>query len=276
MIQDIHPHVFSNPYVITNGIEDSAYIFHFKGQSLLLRNEDKGFTIPQKKDITLSSTEGIYLFALNHVKCYLIWEAPSTPDNTFIYQDITSSYTIHQAELDWCTMVALQLKNWYEQNKYCGSCGTATEHKADERALVCPSCQAIKFPAISPAIIVAIQCEGQILLARGANFKAGYFSLVAGYVDIGESIEEAVHREVQEEVGIKIKNLRYYKSQPWPYSGSMMIGFLAEAEGKQAIKIDNVEIVEAGWFTKDDLPDYPPMRSIGGEIIEKFRCGQLW
>jgi NAD+ diphosphatase len=160
--------------------------------------------------------------------------------------------------------------NWYSQNKYCGKCGSKTEKKTDERAIACSNCNTSIYPKISPAIIVAITCNNKILLASNSNFPANWFSLIAGYADIGESLEETVIREVKEEVGLDVKNIRYYKSQPWPYSGSMMIGFFAKADDTQPIYPDKKEIMEAHWFTKDNLPNHPTNISIAGEMIELF------
>jgi NAD+ diphosphatase len=172
-------------------------------------------------------------------------------------------------------MVGFHLMNWYTQNKYCGKCGTRTQQKPDERALICPNCNTIVFPKISPAIIVAIICNNKILLVRSPNFPGSWYSLVAGFADIGESLEETVIREVKEEVGLDVKNIRYYKSQPWPLSGSMMVGFIAEADENQPISIDNKEIAEATWFNKENLPEYSSNLSIAGEMIEKFEKGEL-
>jgi NAD+ diphosphatase len=122
---------------------------------------------------------------------------------------------------------------------------------------------------------VAILCNDKILLAQGVSFRSSFYSLVAGYADIGESLEDAVVREVKEEVGLDIKNIRYYKSQPWPFSGSMMIGFIAEADDTQPISIDKKEIINAAWFTRGNLPIHPVAISIAGEIIEKFEKKEL-
>lgn len=163
--------------------------------------------------------------------------------------------------------------NWYGRNRFCGTCGSRTRHKTDERALSCPECGATVYPRISPAIIVAITCNNKILLARSPHFPAGFHSLIAGYVDIGESLEETVIREVKEEVGLDVRNIRYYKNQPWPLSGSMMVGFFAEADETQPISINTKEISEAAWFTRGNLPQYPLKISIAGEMIEKFDRG---
>jgi len=270
MIQDIQPHVFSNNFIITSCIQESDYVFHFKENTLLLKKNNGEFEIPKKKDIKGNNKDGIFLFTLNNINCFLVWECSVSDNNLLSYCEINYFHTITQKEIDWVSILAFQMKDWYSQNKFCGKCGNPTVLKSDERAICCTSCQTILYPKISPAIIVAILKEDKILLARGANFREDFYSLVAGYVDIGESIEEAVVREVKEEVGITIKNIRYYKSQPWPFSGSVMIGFIAEADGAQTIQIDNNEIVDAKWFSCNDLPNHPTNRSIAGEMIDKF------
>ncbi len=275
MIQDIHPHQFSNGFVGITGIQENDHVFYFKGNMLLLKQNGEGVEIPKKKDLAGCPAEGQFLFTLNKVHCFLLWEDPVPEESKFIYHEINSFLTLSQKEIDWATVVAFQLKNWYAQHKFCGQCGSPTVPKMDERAIGCPSCQLTLYPHIAPAIIVAILCNDKILLARGAHFRPDFYSLVAGYVDVGESIEAAVIREVKEEVGLDITNIRYYSSQPWPFSGSMMIGFLAEADDTQPIQIDNNEIVAADWFTRHNLPEHPKNRSIAGEIIEKFVKGEL-
>ena len=242
---------------------------------MLIQNSE-GFEIPKKKDLIGHTPDGIFLFTLNNVNCFLVRDCTIPENDQYTYLEINYFRTISRGEIDWCSIVAFQLMNWYEQNKFCGKCGALNVHKHDERAMICPSCQITIYPKISPAIIVAILCNDKILLARGASFRDDFYSLVAGYVDIGESIEDAVIREVKEEVGLDIKNIRYYKSQPWPFSGSMMIGFIADADEEQPIRIDNDEIIAAAWFTRNNLPNHPANRSIAGELIEKFVNGELY
>lgn len=275
MIQDIDPHLFRNEFINTSCIQENDYIFHFKENTLLLKQQGDDFEIPRKRDIGECNTEGVFLFTLDDFNCFLIWECPERNNSEFTYKEINSFRTINQEEIDWASVVAYQLKNWYINNKFCGKCGGATVLKINERAIQCPFCQTIIYPQISPAIIVAIFRDDKILLARGANFRNDFYSLVAGYVDIGETLEGAVHREVKEELGIEITNINYYKSQPWPFSGSLMIGFTALATDDQVIQVDNCEIVDAAWFSRDNLPNHPPTRSIAGEIIEKFKMNVL-
>jgi NAD+ diphosphatase len=274
MIQDIHPHVFSNIFIET-GICDGDYVFHFKDNALLLRQQGEELKIPLRKEFKSSGDKGIFLFSLNNINCFLVKDCAVPDDPGYGYHEISFFRTLLQKEIAWASIVALQLMNWYISNRFCGKCGSPMEPKQDERALACNGCENVVYPKISPAVIVAILSKDRILLAKGVNFHGGFYSLVAGYADIGESLEEAVAREVKEEVGLEVKNIRYYGSQPWPLSGSMMIGFIAEADYYQSIKIDKKEIADAGWYTCDNLPHHPTTISIAGEIIAKFEKGIL-
>ncbi len=277
MIQDIFPHRFNNQFITNKSLEETDIILHYTGNSLLLKNRGDGFRLPQKKDFPeiTNKTNSTFLFTLNDVPCFLVWGKLNPDMNGFVYREINYFRSIAQKEIAWIGLVGFQLANWYSVNKFCGKCGSPNHEKSDERAIVCPVCGTIVFPKISPAIIVAIVCKNKILLARNKSFRGNWYSLIAGYADMGESLEETVIREVKEEVGLDVRNIRYYKSQPWPMSGSMMIGFIAEADENKDIIVDNKEISEASWFTRDSLPDYPSSLSIAGEMIKKFERGEL-
>ncbi|MFA5236776.1 MAG: NAD(+) diphosphatase [Methanoregula sp.] len=154
-------------------------------------------------------------------------------------------------------------------NRFCGRCGTATVPVLTERAKRCPACGLVIYPRISPAIIVLITRGDKILLARSPRFPAGMQSVLAGFVEPGETLEHAVHREVQEEVGVAVKNLRYFASEPWPFPDSLMIAFIAEYAAGE-IEIDNNEIVSAGWFCRDSLPPLPAPMSISRALIDHW------
>ena len=277
MIHEIFPHQFDNHFIITDNIAEDDYILHYNEKSLLLKINGDEFQLPTKKDVSdiFDTTERTFLFSLNGVRCFLVWNATRLIDDRFVYKEINSFRTLNPREIAWICIVGFQLNNWYLENKFCGKCGTKTTEKPDERAIFCPNCNTVVFPKISPAIIVAILCKDKILLAHNSNFEQKRYSLVAGYVDVGETLEETVMREVKEEVGLDVKNIRYYKSQPWAFSGSMMIGFTAEADDTQPIRPDNVEITEADWFSRENLPNHPPKISIAGEMIDKFEKGEL-
>ncbi|GET29005.1 NADH pyrophosphatase [Prolixibacter sp. SD074] len=242
-----------------------------------MKTDGEAFGLPRKKDFPgISERTGrTFLFTLDDVPCFLVWDELTAKEPNFAYQEISFFRTIEQPEIAWVSIAGLHLVNWYTQNRFCGTCGSRTEHKHNERALVCTNCQTTIYPRISPAIIVAIVSSDKLLLARNANFRGNWFSLIAGYVDVGETLEEALAREVKEEVGLDVKNIQYYKSQPWPLSGSMMIGFVAEADEHQPIRVDGNEIVEAAWFSRDHLPNHSSTISIAGEMIAKFEKGEL-
>jgi NAD+ diphosphatase len=277
MIQDIFPHRFNNHYLANQTVADNDYVLHYKENSLLLKISNDRFEIPQKKDFPEISEKSActFLFTLNDVSCFLVKDNLHADSPKFVYKEISFFKTIKQIEIGWVGIVGSLLDNWYAHNCFCGKCGSKTQHKPDERALTCPHCKTIVFPKISPAVIVAIVCNNKILLARNSNFSGSWYSLIAGYVDVGETLEETVMREVKEEVGLDIKNIRYYKSQPWPFSGSMMIGFVAEADENQPINVDLNEIAEAAWFTRGNLPQHSSTISIAGEMIEKFERNEL-
>jgi NAD+ diphosphatase len=277
MIQDIHPHQLDSQYVanLKPGVDD--YVFHFSGNSFLLKVQEAAYALPRIKDFPelAEGCQGTYLFSLDGTPCFLVWDELGTKEPGFIYKEINFFRLITQAELAWASLVAYHLRNWYDHNRFCGKCGSATRHKDDERALICPSCETTVYPKISPAIIVAIVSGDSILLARNARFPGSWYSLVAGYADVAETLEEVVKREVKEEVGLDVTNIRYYKSQPWPLSGSMMVGFVAEADINQPVIIDGDEITEAAWFKRGALPNHSSTISIAGEMIKRFEQGTL-
>jgi NAD+ diphosphatase len=166
---------------------------------------------------------------------------------------------------------AFQVVEWDRDHRFCGRCGTATRRgdKPGELARNCPSCGLQHYPRISPAAIVLIQDGDRLLLARSPHFAPGVYSTIAGFVDPGESLEETVVREVREEVGVELRNVRYFDSQPWPFPHSLMVGFTAEYAGGEIV-IDPTEIEDARWFTPHDLPKLPAPLSIARRLIDSF------
>lgn len=163
---------------------------------------------------------------------------------------------------------AVQLIDFELTSKFCGRCGIPTE-TLEDRGKKCPKCDHLIYPRLSPAIIVLVMKEDKALLARSSHFMSNIYSVIAGFVEPGETLEHAVEREVMEEVGLKIKNIRYFASQPWPFPNSLMIGFIADyAEGE--ICVDGKEIIDAAWFSRDELPNFPGKASISGHLIDWF------
>jgi NAD+ diphosphatase len=272
MLNEITPGIFSNSY--HHGLEpgDEDLFLCYRDNQVLLKKSGDDYEIPRKKDFTILVNSPVYLFSLNSSRCFGLFD-PETDHGSFEYQDLFVLRNWKNREFAWIASLGHQLMSWYQNNRFCGRCGSETELKQDERAILCPKCNRIIYPAISPAVIVAITCGDQLLLAKGKNYRGDFYALIAGYVDMGETIEEAVFREVKEEVGLDIHNLKYYKSQPWPFSGSLMLGFSAEADASQPLIIDEHEIKEAGWFSRGNLPSHPSGISISGDLIDAFEEG---
>lgn len=164
---------------------------------------------------------------------------------------------------------AAQLLIWDATHRWCGVCGTATEPRADERARACPACGHTSYPRVSPVIMARVTRADEILLARSPRFAPGVWSILAGFVEAGETLEQTVHREVREEVGLEIAGLRYVASQPWPFPHSLMIGFSADwASGD--IAIDGIEIIEAAWFKRSRMPGLPHAMSLARRLIDDW------
>ncbi len=277
MIQEIYPHRFNNKYLPERKITAADFVLFYQGNTILLKKSGSGYELPRKSDFSdfPETPEPIFLFTLDEVPCFLLQNDPGAFYARLVLVELGFFRTTRQLEIAWVSLAGRQLANWYVQRRFCGTCGERTIHKSDERALLCPKCAQVFYPVIAPAVIVAIRCNDKILLARGSEAPGGWYSLLAGYVDAGESLEEALVREVKEEVGIAIHNIQYYSSQPWPPSGSIMIGFTAEADDNQPLEVDHREIAEAAWFRRGNLPRHPPALSIAGEMIEKFEQGVL-
>jgi NAD+ diphosphatase len=163
---------------------------------------------------------------------------------------------------------ALQLVDWDRTHQYCGRCGTPTEARSDERSRICPACKLVVYPRLAPAVMALVRrAPDEILLARSPRFPPGMYSALAGFVEPGETLEQCLHREVHEEVGIRVANLRYFASQPWPFPHSLMIGFMCDWAGGE-IRVDALEIEDAKWFKLIDLPQLPQPISIARRLID--------
>jgi len=164
---------------------------------------------------------------------------------------------------------ALAVTAWDRDHRHCGRCGAPTERSPTERVRTCTRCGHGAYPRLSPAVIALVERDGRALLARNARFSLPFFSTLAGFVEVGESLEAAVAREIHEEAGITITDIRYFGSQPWPFTGSLMIGFTARWAGGDIVP-DPREITDADWFAPDELPRIPPRLSIARELIDDF------
>lgn len=273
MINEIFPNTLDTIRIHAGEIRGDDFVLCYKDNSILLKNSGACYEIPVYSDFKNVPETGLqFLFSLNSTEYFLLNEQRDE-DGSLQYHDIWILRSFKKKELAWAGAVGHQLFTWYNGNRFCGRCGLKTVLKTDEKAIECPVCRNIIYPKISPAVIVAITCNNRILLAKGKHYRGNFYALIAGYNDIGESLEETIVREVKEEVGLDVKNIRYYKSQPWPFSGSLMIGYFAEADDTQPLTINEDEIENALWFTRGELPEHASNISISGDMIEAFDKG---
>lgn len=264
MIQDIFPYKFYPEYRPRAAKPDDFLLCYSKDKVLL-----KSEKLPQIQDVlSLDQTDLQFLFSVDDIAFYSPQEPLNLGDG-FTYASINIFRKFASKHLALAGVTGYHLATWYAGNKFCGACGGKFKHKENERALVCPTCGRIIYPNISIAVIVAITNGDEILLSKYPG--RDNFALIAGFVEIGETLEDTCRREVMEEVGLKIKNLRYYGSQPWGFSQSMMVGFFAELDGPKKITLDTNELAYAGWIKKSEMPESDASISLTATMMEHFR-----
>jgi NAD+ diphosphatase len=252
---------------------EPAWWFIFAANNLMVQEDAELMSIPLIVDpasLGLSSIRERYLGTLAGRNCYCAEVSENVPMPPKMgFYGLRYLYERLAEPLFAIAMKAVHLMEWEETTRYCGRCGREMAPAQEMNARECSHCGMVVFPRISPAVIVLVERDGQVLLARSTRFTADFYSVLAGFVEPGETLEDTVHREIEEEVGIKVRNVRYFSSQPWPFPDSLMIGFTAEYVSGE-IKIDKTEIVEAGWFYPDKLPIVPGKISIARRLIDWF------
>ena len=274
MLQDIQPYQFNNEFKKVKPTSDD-YVAIFKDGELLLNTIGEEVCFPTIEEISKLSpeiqAEAIYLFSINERSVYCSTNSINETAE-FNYVNIHSNRETLPKWIVFVAATSYHLVQWYELNRYCGKCASPMTRSSEERLLCCDSCGTTKYPNISPAMIVAITNKDKLLMTRYANGPYKNLALVAGFMEIGETLEDTVKREVMEEVGLKIKNLRYFKSQPWAFSQSVLMGFFADLDGSDEVKIDTKELSEATWFSRDEIPLNKTSFSLTNDMIEAFRA----
>ena len=280
MIQDIFPHKFNNNYEPEAPSADSPVIICFN-QKILCRCDGEVTALPSAGETEtlwgVRAEELRFLFHLDGTAFFLC-DRDLPPKEGYEWEKIMAVRGTEPSWISFAAAVGAHLAYWYDTNRFCGHCGHANVHSDSLRAMVCPACGQMTFPRISPIVITAVVDGDKILLARynPKHRKTGnnQYVLLAGYVEIGESYEDTVRREIREETGLTIRNIRYVGSQPWPFSQTSIAGFYAEADSRIPLKMQEDELSELLWLKREEVPPRKNLTSMTDNLIEWFRQGK--
>ncbi|VBB08812.1 nudix hydrolase [Lucifera butyrica] len=252
-------------------VPENAYCFLFCDDEIVIKEVDGGDKIPfvyELKTLNNKPTQGYYIGMVDGNRFYAAVGDKSSLKG-FSFKKVRQVYGQIENSRYWLMLRAFHIISWMKLNRFCGCCGGSMKVFPNELAVQCVACERIVYPRISPAIIVAVIKDDKILLARSNRFPPGRYSVLAGFVEPGETLEDCVKRELKEEVGIGVTDIQYFGSQPWPFPDSLMVAFTARwSEGE--ISIDNNEIVDANWYSADNLPNLPGRDSIARRLIDWF------
>ena len=287
MIQDIGPEVFRNEYSRKREPEEEDRVFLFRGRNVLVRTGLEGagtdITVPMVKEVKAAGLEGAflqYLFTIEETAYYL-WmsrepgsaaqEPPVIPG--YEYGRLSLLRHSRPRDLSFAGETAYQLYGWYRDNRFCGRCGAVMRFGEKERNMVCPVCGNVSYPKIMPAVIVGVTDGDRLLMTRYRGREYRGRALIAGWCEIGETGENTVRREVMEEAGLRVKNIRYYKSQPWGFDSDLLLGYYCEVDGDTDITMEEDELSVAEWVRRAEITETFENMSLTNEMICRFRDG---
>lgn len=272
MIQDIAPHKYHVEFENCEPKEEDILLI-FKGNSVLVREVDGRTWFPAIGELNIKSKPE-FLFKMDDTNLFMTEYEEEFEGYKFVGQEyFRTAVPMWKA---FAGITAIQIHRWYSENKFCSRCGHILKKGTRERSLVCENCGKTVYPNISPCVIVALIDGSRLLLTKYNKKHSKYarYALIAGYTEIGETFEDTVRREVYEEVGLKVKNITYYKNQPWSFTDTLLMGFFAEVDGSSEIIRDEEELSEALWFEREEIPVNNSSISLTNEMIEVFRQGK--
>lgn len=280
MIQDIAPHRYDVTYRNVEVADDDIMMI-YRDNALLCCMEEGNILYPQVADIAevfpQIREKAKFLFRIDEQDYFELRKPPIQPFGKWQY---ISKEKIREVRPVWKAFAAVtgfQIHDWYTNTRFCGRCGVKMQAAGNERAMKCPKCGKIYYPQICPSVIVGVTNEDQLLMTKYAASHSKYrrYALIAGYAEIGESLEDTVRREVMEEVGLKVKNIRYYSSQPWSYTDTLLMGFFCEVDGDTEITLDENELSVAEWLDRREIPEESADATISltGAMMKAFKDG---
>lgn len=281
MIQDITPYQYKNEYQPTSPDQDSFLLCYDKNY-ILIKESNEGIVFPTFREMEVLIEKEklykdyIYLFQIDNMRFYLGQNINNITPQNYQWKKTQILRKTFPKHLCFAGMIGEQLNRWYQSHHYCGHCQTEMIVSQKERMVYCPKCGLIEYPKICPATIIAVTHGNRLLMSRYVGRDKSHYALIAGYAEVGETIEETVKREVMEEVGLKVKNITYYKSQPWPISDTLLFGFFCELDGDdENIRLDENELEFAQWFDRTDIPVTYDDFSLTNEMIIAFKEKKL-
>ena len=274
MIQEIFPKKLYNQYDVREP-EAGSYIIFVKDSRLFCRIDEGMLTVPSYEDAGVRTEDCRYLIRVDDDMFFIAEDAEAELRlKAFGYEfhSIKELRTVGPEWLRFGALTAYSYASWYEKNRFCGRCGAVMKHSDKERAVVCPECGNLIYPKICPVVIVGVIHDDTILLTKYKDrLRFDKYALIAGFAEIGETIEETVAREVFEETGVRVKNLKFYKSQPWAFSDSLLMGFFCELDGDAGPHPDGEELGFADWMTRDKVPAMQDEVALTAEMMDLFK-----
>lgn len=279
MIQDIFPHILRNEFTDKTGPREYDKVLIFRENKVLVK-AGAVLSYPEFGELRKNNMAGRcryrYILKMDEQEIYLGMSEKEIELPGYSFESTQLFRSAEPMELAYAGVTAWHLYQWYRDNRYCGRCGGELVHDHKERMLSCPVCHRQVYPGISPSVIVAVTDGSRLLVTRyAANRNYRKYALVAGFTEIGETAEQTVAREVMEETGLRVKNIRYYKSQPWGFSGGLLLGYWAELDGDDTIHLDTEELCEGKWVTPEELELDSLTISLTREMMGLFKEGKF-
>lgn len=279
MIQDITPYKYKNEYKPEPPKKDSVLLC-YDGKQVYAKIEEGNISYPTFEEAEAYNDkkslyeEYTYLFSIDDIRFYLGSHLKYQSIPGYSMEDTQIFRRVGPKHLAFAGVTGWQLHRWYDTHRFCGRCGSPMKPDEKERMMHCGQCGVMEYPKICPAVIIAVTHGDKILMSKYAGREYKKYALIAGFAEVGETIEETVEREVMEEVGLKVKNITYYKSQPWSLTDTLLMGFFCELDGEEDITLDENELALAEWFTREEMPVQWDGVSLTNEMMMVFKEGK--
>ena len=248
--------------------EKGDRVLCYRGGSVLMRDENGLPAFPSAEQFGGQPLR--WLFRLDGVSYFLDLKEDRPEADGYAYVPLRSLRGAEPRERAFAAFTGRHLHYWYTHQRFCGACGAGTEPSKTERAMVCPACGSVYYPVIAPAVIIGVIKGDRLLVSRYANRPYRNMALLAGFNEIGETLEDTVRREVMEEVGIRVRNVRYYRSQPWGIDHDLLAGFFCDADGDEPLRVERGELETAWWAAKEEFDDLPDSASLTFDMMRRF------